>query len=299
MSVLTIGEDKVVLELEWKAYVGECPVWSVHEQKLYWVDILKNKIFCFHPQTKKNEVFELPEIVPCIGLRGTGGLVVALKKGFAFYDPDSRRLTLGTTVEKDQPGNRFNDGKVDPQGRFWAGTMDAVHWKEPAGHLFRLDPDGSIHQMVDQVICSNGTAWSPDSKTMYYTESFRYTVFAYDFDAKSGAISNRRKFIEIDPKSGGFPDGLTVDSEGFVWSNIVGLGQIHRYDPEGRLERIIQCPVPRATSCAFGGEDLQTLYITSSYETLNEEQMRRAPLSGSLFSIYTEVKGLPSPSYEG
>jgi sugar lactone lactonase YvrE len=181
----------------------------------------------------------------------------------------------------------------------WAGTMDAVHWSAAAGSLYRFDANKSISTMQRHVICSNGSGWSPDGRTMYYTESFRYAIFAYDFDGGDGAIANRRPFATVARDCGGFPDGMTVDSEGFVWSNLVGLGQIHRYDPDGKLERIVQLPVPRATDCTFGGADLQTLYITTARETMTPDQLAAAPLSGSLFALNCGVRGLPASAFSG
>jgi sugar lactone lactonase YvrE len=285
--------------LPWQADVGESPVWHSGEQMLYWIDIQGKEIHRFHPATGENETFKLPEIVTCIQLRGAGGLVLTLKKNFAFYDPASKRLEKLAAVELDVPENRFNDGKCDPQGRFWAGTMDAKNWKNPSGNLFRMTADQSIRTMQSEVVCSNGSGWSPDGRTMYYTETFRYAIYAYDFDPASGTISNRRTFAAIDPKSGGFPDGMTVDAEGFVWSNQVGLGKIVRYDPQGKIERTVQLPVPRATDCTFGGKDLQTLYVTSARETMTPEQLRQAPLSGSLFAIDTGIRGLPPTPFAG
>lgn len=298
MKVQTIQGEAVKCVLPWKANVGECPTWSSKEQCLYWVDILEKQIHRFHPHNQANETFTLPDIVPCIGLREQGGLVLTLKKNFAFFHPDTGKLETLSAVESDQPLNRFNDGKVDPQGRFWAGTMDSVHWDQPAGHLFCMSKNRTPEIRQSDVICSNGTGWSPDSRTMYYTESFRYTVFAYDFEPETGHIRNRRPFVEID-KHMGFPDGLTVDAEGCVWINIVGPGKIHRYDSKGKLERVIQTSVQRATSCTFGGADLKTLYITSSRETLNPSQLKEAPQSGSLFAVETNIKGLEAASFVG
>lgn len=285
--------------LPWNADVGESPVWHPGEQRLYWIDIQGKQIHRFNPVTCNNESFALPEIVTCIQLRAQKGVILTLKKNFAFFDPDTQNLEKLAAVEQDLPKNRFNDGKCDPQGRFWAGTMDAKNWKDPSGNLFRMTADRSVSKMQSQVICSNGSGWSPDGRTMYYTESFRYAVFAFDFDPSTGEISNRRIFAEIDPNSGGFPDGMTVDAEGFVWSNQVGLGKILRYDPRGKVERIVQLPVPRATDCTFGGKDLKTLYVTSARETMTPEQLRQAPLSGSLFAIETGIRGLPSTPFSG
>lgn len=302
MNVKTIAGSAVECILPYQAIVGESPVWHSGQQRLYWIDIQGKQIHRFNPRTRTNESFSVPEIVTCIQLRASGGLVMTLKKDFALFDPDTDRLERVSSVEDDQPGNRFNDGKCDPQGRFWAGTMDAKHWKNPSGNLYRMTADRIVTRMQSQVICSNGSGWSPDGRTMYYTESFRYAIFAYDFDPATGEIESRRMFAEIseeDRKAGGFPDGMTVDADGFVWSNQVGLGRIVRYDPEGKIERVVELPVPRATDCTFGGEDLKTLFITTAQETMTPDQLRQAPLSGSLFAVDTGIRGLPSTPFAG
>lgn len=299
MNVRRISVDKVRCALRWCAVVGESPVWHPQEQALYWVDIQGKQIHRFDPLSSENTSFELPEIVTCIALRAAGGLVITLRKHFATFDPATRRLERIGEVEPNLPNNRFNDGKCDPQGRFWAGTMDAVDWSAPAGNLFRLDADQSITLRQSNVICSNGTCWSPNGRLMYYTESFRYTIFVYDFDAATGAITNRRPFVTLDENGGGFPDGMAVDADGFVWSNMVGLGQIRRYDPHGKLESLVELPVPRATDCTFGGADLKTLFVTSARETMSPPELAAAPLSGSLFTLDCEVPGLPAASFSG
>jgi sugar lactone lactonase YvrE len=168
--------------LPWRAAVGESPIWHPAEQNLYWVDIQSKQIHRFHPPSGKNQTFDLPEIVTCIDLRAAGGLVLTLKKQFATFDPATSKLERIAEVEHDLPNNRFNDGKCDPQGRFWAGTMDAVQWSAPGGNLYRLDPDKTTRVMESNVICSNGFDWSPDGRKMYYIESFRYAIVVYDFD---------------------------------------------------------------------------------------------------------------------
>ncbi len=285
--------------LQEEAIVGESPVWSPREQALYWVDITGQKIHRFHPANGTNETFHLPEPVTALALRAKGGLVLSLRKAFALFDLESQHLTYLGNPEVDRPDNRFNDAKCDRQGRFWAGTMGDVHWDEPSGALYRLDPDGSITRLQDQVICANGMGWSPDNRTMYFTESFRYAVFAYDFDATAGTITNRRVFAEVDQASGGFPDGLTVDAEGHVWSVHNAVGRVVRYTPDGRIERTIELPVPRPCGCTFGGEGFDTLYITTACETLTPEQLAKFPLSGSLFAAKPGVRGLAEPQFAG
>jgi sugar lactone lactonase YvrE len=299
MAIRTISGTDVRCVLKWDAIVGESPLWNPMEKRLYWVDIHGKKVHRFDPATGRNETFHLPDLVTCLAFRKRGGLLLTLRKEIAFFDPDSGKLAMVATVEGDKPRNRFNDGRVDPQGRFWAGTMGDPEWDKPVGSLYRFGSEYSPHPLRSEIVCSNGTGWSPDGKRMYHTESFRYAIFAYDFDPSSGSISKRRLFAEVDRKLGAFPDGLCVDADGFIWSNQVGLGRVVRYDPAGRIERQILLPVPRAVGCGFGGDDLGTLFITSARETMTPEQLRDAPLSGSLFAVEPGVKGLPATPFDG
>lgn len=292
----TISVECVLRET---AIVGESPVWCPHVRVLYWVDITGQKIHRFHPANGTNETLHLPEPVTALALRAQGGLVLSLKKDFALYSLETEQLTRLGDPEADKPDNRFNDAKCDRQGRFWAGTMGDVHWDAPIGALYRLDPDGTITCHQTDVICANGMGWSLDSRTMYFTESFRYAIYAYDFDAASGTISSRREFVSLDRSTGGFPDGLTVDAEDHVWSVHNAIGKVVRYDPDGKIERIIELPVPRPCGCAFGGENLDTLYITTARETLTLEQIARYPLSGSLFAAVPGVRGVPETRFAG
>jgi sugar lactone lactonase YvrE len=291
-----IGAECVQRE---EAIVGESPVWSPRERSLYWVDITGQKIHRFHPASGAKKTFSLPHPVTALALRAKGGLVLSLKKDFALFDLETEQLTYLADPEEDKPENRFNDAKCDRQGRFWAGTMGSVHWDAPCGALYRLDADGTISCHQTDVICANGMGWSPDNRTMYFTESFRYAVFAYDFDAAAGTLSNRRVFASLDPKSGGFPDGLTVDAEAHVWSVHNAIGKVVRYTPAGEIERVVELPVPRPCGCAFGGEKLDTLYITTARETLTPEQIAKYPLSGSLFAADVGVCGLPEEEFAG
>jgi len=299
MAIPTISGDDVRCVLKWDAIVGESPLWHPRERRLYWVDIHGRKVHRFDPDSGCNETFNLPDLVTCLAFRKNGGLLLTLRKNFAFFNPDSRKLELLAAVESGKPGNRFNDGRVDPQGRFWAGTIGDPAWDAPVGSLFRLDPDQTVTEMLGQLVCSNGTAWSPDGRTMYHTESFRYTIFAYDFDAATGSPTNRRVFAEVDRKLGAFPDGLCVDSGGFLWSNQVGIGRVVRYDPAGKIVSQILLPVPRAVGCMFGGDDLETLFITSARETMTPRQIADAPLSGGIFAVKPGAKGQAAVPFEG
>ena len=295
IHVVTATADQCVLK--WDAVVGESPLWHVGEQRLYWVDIPRGRVHVFHPLSGGNETYELPDLVTCLAFRARGGLIVTLKKNIAFYNVATRKLELGPELEGDEPGHRFNDGRVDLQGRFWAGTM-GKEWKAPVGHLYRMDAAHRVTGQQSHVACSNGTAWSPDGRTMYHTESFAYTVWAYDFDPATGDIANRRPFATL-PHGDVFPDGLCVDAEGFVWSNQVGAGRVVRYDPVGRPERELHLPVPRAAGSTFGGPDLSTLYVTSARQTMSRADLAKYPLSGSLFAIDIGVRGLPTTPFAG
>jgi sugar lactone lactonase YvrE len=299
MAIATIRGDAVRCVLRWDAIVGESPLWHPIQKRLYWVDIQGKKVHRFDPAIGRNESFDLPDLVTCLAFRNDGGLLLTLRKQIAFFDPNSQRMEILATVEAANPDHRFNDGRVDHQGRFWAGTMGDPAWDQPVGTLYRFDPDQTLTPMRRQVVCSNGTSWSPDGRTMYHTESFRYAIFAYDFDPADGSISNRRVFAEVDRTLGAFPDGLCVDSEGHVWSNQVGIGRVVRYDPAGHIERQILLPVPRAVGCTFGGNDLSTLYITSARETMTPEQIQKAPLSGSLFAVNADIKGRGAVPFAG
>lgn len=281
-----------------EAIVGESPVWSQSEKRLYWCDITGQKIHRFDPSSGKNETLALPEPVTALALQRHGGLLLSLKKDFALYDLASGRLTYLGDPEEDKPTNRFNDAKCDRQGRFWAGTMSNVNWNAPSGALYRRDPDGTITCHQRDVCCANGMGWSPDNRTMYFTESFRYAIYAYDFDAASGAISNRREFASLDRASGGFPDGLTVDAEGYVWSVHNAIGKVVRYTSAGEVEREVKLPVPRPCGCIFGGESLDVLYITTARETLTAEQIAQYPLSGSLFAVQPGVRGIAETPFD-
>lgn len=290
---------KAELALKAEAIVGESPVWSVPEKALYWVDITRGQVHRYRPEKNSDEVYGLPEPVSALSLREKGGLVLALRDGFAFYDPHSHKLTMITDPEADLPDNRFNDAKCDRQGRFWGGTMSGIDWDKPSGSLYRLDADLGVTRVLEDVVCSNGMGWSPDGGIMYHTESFRYAVFKYDFDIETGAVSNRTIFSEVDKSKGAFPDGLTVDSEGCVWSVHNAVGKVVRYDTSGRVIASVEVPVPRPCGCIFGGEKLDRLFITTARETMSGADLKKYPLSGSVFVLEPGVTGLPEPCFAG
>jgi L-arabinonolactonase len=267
--------------------VGEGPIWNPTEQALLWVDIGAGRFFKFIPATGDFQSHALDQPIGCLALHADGGLVLAVSAGIAYWDNGP----LVICKSRDQLGtyNRFNDGAVDRAGRFWVGTAS----DKPENHLFRLDCDGTAYVMETGIIISNGIGWSPDNQTMYYSDSGGSgVVYAYDFDLESGSISHRRVFL---PPTGtaAVADGLTVDSEGCLWIAFWDGWRVERRAPDGSLLQQIAMPVQRPTSCAFGGKELNELYVTSaSPEIVRTEQ----PQAGDLFKICTDVKGLPEPT---
>jgi len=278
--------------------LGEGSIWHPDDGALYWIDIDERKIFRFYPSTERLESFDVETRVTALAMRASGGFITATDQGLAYWDAQTRELSFISDPEADKPSVRFNDGAVDRQGRFWAGSMNEVDFATPDGSLYRLDPDGSIHTMEVETTVSNGIGWSPDNATMYFTDSMRQVILAYDYDSATGAISNRRPFAQVS-EEGVLPDGLTVDSEGFVWSAQWGGGNVTRYDPNGAVDRVIRLPAQQITCPAFGGENLDELYITSAWTGLSQEEREKQPLAGALFRIKVGVKGLAEPKFAG
>jgi sugar lactone lactonase YvrE len=297
---VTPTQVKIDCVLKAQAQIGEGPMWSPAEQLLYWTDIPAKKLHVFNPKDGSNKTYDMPDMVTSIATRKKGGLCLTLRKTFGFFDPATGKLDVTADPEPERPGNRFNDGKCDRQGRMWGGTMGDVDWDKPVGSLYRLDTDGKITRMESDTCCSNGLGWSPDSKTLYYTESFEhFRILAYDFDAATGNIKNRRVFVQLPKGTPAFPDGLTVDAEGYVWSAQPMFGRLARYSPEGKIERVIELPVSRGTSMVFGGPDLDILYVTTMRLTLSDEQLAEEPLAGSLLALKPGVRGLPEGVFAG
>lgn len=289
----------VSVVLKASAQIGEGPFWDPRCGRLYWVDIVGREFHVFTPSDGTNITYPCPDIVTSVSPRAAGGVLLTLRRSFVFFDPATGVFETAAEVEPDQPGNRFNDGKTDRRGRHWAGTMGDVNWNHPVGSLYRFGADLQPVRVAGNVCCSNGIAWSPDDRTMYFCESFAHIIHAYDFDAVSGAIENRRTFAAVAPETGAFPDGITVDAEGGVWCGQPVFGRLVRYDPAGRIERIIELPVSRGTSVMFGGPDLSTLYITTMRTTLDEWQLAEEPLAGSLLAIEPGMKGIAETPFAG
>lgn len=288
-------ETLVHLELE----LGESPRWDAAEQALYWLEIWNPpSIFRLDLATGAVKRWSPGVHVTGQARREGGGFVLATRTGLYLWDERTNKLEFVNDPEVNNRPVRFNDGSADRQGRFWAGSTQADDQFRPEGSLYRLDRDCAVRKMAGGLACSNGLGWSPDNKTMYVTAQFAYELLAFDFDPATGEIANRRSFAKV-PEADGLPDGLTVDSEGCVWSAQWGGWRLTRYDPDGKLERVVKMPVPNPTSCVFGGPDLKDIYVTTAWLLLSDAERQAAPGSGDVFVIHTDIKGLPEPKFAG
>jgi len=279
--------QRAELVLDARAARGEGPLWDVRDQRLIWVDIDGNAVHRYDPLTACDQWQDVGQPVGAVGLRADAGLVAAVRDGFAFLDRGD--VSLVAPVEIEQTGARMNDGKVDPAGRFWAGTMP-FDLKPGAGALYRLDGDLSVHAMLRGLTISNGLDWSLDGRTMYFIDSATGGLDAFDYEPENGVIGRRRRIVEIHAREG-LPDGMALDAEGFIWVALWGGGCVRRYTPSGSVAAVIELPVSQVTSCAFGGPDLTDLYLTSASAGLSAERLAREPAAGGLFLYQAPVPG--------
>jgi L-arabinonolactonase len=279
------------------ALLGESPVWCPLDNVLYWVDIKRPAVHRFHPGTGSSRSWPMKEEVTSIGLRQGGGAILSLRSIVSTFDFLTGKVSKLTAPILQQPNMRFNDGRCDRRGRFWVGSLHEERQPETAS-LYRIDPNGLYTETLKGITVSNGIAWSPDSRVLYFADSWTRTIFSFDFDLESGTLHNKKIFVQL-PEGAGVPDGATVDAEGFLWSAIFDGGCVTRYAPDGSVDRVIKMPVQRPTSCAFGGDNLGVLYVTSASMGLTEQQRIDAPLAGGLFAIDAGVKGLSEPRFAG
>ena len=291
-------ETAVELLVDAHAQVGEGPLWDEEQQVLYWVDILSSLLYIYDPATGENRVLDVGQHVGTVVIRASGGLMLAVRSGFASFDLNTQELTLIANPEAHITGNRFNDGKCDPAGRFWAGTM-AYENPTNQGSLYRLDTDLSVHKIFGDVAISNGIIWSLDHTTMYYIDTLRKNVRAFDYADDTGDISNERVIINV-PEEIGMPDGMAIDSEGMLWVAHYGGSCVSRWNSNtAQLLLKIDLPVTQVTACAFGGPNLDILFITSAAQELDAAELARQPLAGGLFAIKTPYQGVPSFRFGG
>ncbi|HEY2068907.1 MAG TPA: SMP-30/gluconolactonase/LRE family protein [Rhizomicrobium sp.] len=271
-----------------KNTLGECPLWDAATQSLWWTDIQERHLHRYRPATRAIETFVPPERLTSFGfVKGSNKLIAAFESGLGLYEPGGAVEWLLQPIFE-TPGLRFNDGRVDRQGRFWCGTMVEGDGGEPAGALYRLDPDGASSIHARGISISNGICWSPDGTKFYFADSPTRTIFVYDTD--NGNIANRRVFAHT--PEGEYPDGANVDSEGFVWSALWGGGRVVRFSPDGAVDRELKVPATQPSCIAFGGARLDLLFVTSARDGLNAEALVGQPQAGDIFVFQSPVPGL-------
>ena len=270
-----------------KCQLGEGPIWF--DGAVWFVDIKRDAIHRLTPATGATKTFATPPMPGFIVPHKSGGFVVGLQAGLHRFDPNTGTFTPWFKVEPDKPGNRLNDGAVDPAGRLWFGSMDNGE-KEATGSFYRLDASGPT--AVDSgIVITNGPCFSPDGRVCYHTDTRAKTIYAFDV-AANGGLSNKRVFVTIAPGDGS-PDGSTIDSEGCVWTGLYNGWGARRYAPDGTLLTTVRFPVSAVTKIAFGGPDLKTVYATTASKHLDGAGRAKEPLAGSLFSFHADVAGLP------
>lgn len=289
-------EIEVVLAAE--ATIGESPTWAPAEQALYWIDVKKPALYRFDPATGSQRSWPMPGDIGAFGLvREPPGAVVALREGIYRLDFASGSLTRVAAPPYDPALFRFNEGTCDVAGRFWVGVMfDPLDDSAPpqASPLSSFTLHDGLRREPDAAELHNGMAWSPDGRRFYLSHSFRREVFSFAFDSTSGQLGERTLFAKI-PDTLGLPDGAAVDSQGGYWCALYGAGRLRRYTAAGAVDRDIALPVSQPTMCAFGGEALDVLYVTSAAEKLTPEQRQREPLAGALLRLRPGETGVARP----
>lgn len=285
------GEDKVKLELDIKSKLGEGAFWDHKEQRLFWIDIEGKKLHVYDPNSKKNISFDTPSRIGTVVPINKLEAVVALEDGIYVLNTSTGSFSLFSDVEADMPYNRFNDGKCDPNGNLWVGSMH-LNQSAPKANLYRIDSEGAAEKMKDSITISNGIVWTKDKKTMYYIDTPTGHIQAFDYDESNSTISNGRVAVTI-PDTLGKGDGMTIDEEDKLWVGLWDGDAVAQFDPlTGELLQKIEVPAHNVTSCAFGGKNFETLYITTSSLDMTEEEQKKYPLAGSIFKVNPGVKGV-------
>ena len=277
--------------------LGEGIIWDHARQLAWWTDILQKKLYQYDPLTKTLHEWDTPERLCCFApVKDNEKLICAFESGFAFYEPRTGEIDWVSRLEQDNPGTRFNDGRTDRQGRLWAGTM--VEDKDKAtykGSLYCLHADLTVSKTISGLSITNSLCWSPDGTTLYHTDTPTRTIMKYPFDTTTGAIGEGTTLVETG--TGCYPDGSIVDSEGCLWNAQWGASKVVRYTPAGKVDREVNLPMSQPTCVAFGGENLNLLFITSAWSELSESNKRNQPDAGNVLVFQTDITGLKEESF--
>ncbi|HEV7809348.1 MAG TPA: SMP-30/gluconolactonase/LRE family protein [Candidatus Limnocylindrales bacterium] len=290
-------DDAVELVVDAHAALAESPVWDERTGKLVWVDLLGGVVHFTDVGTGADVAVPVGQMVGAVALCEGGGLLIAIEEGFAMLDAGRAQFEVIAPIIAADPSMRMNDGKVDPAGRFWAASM-AIDESPGAGTLYRLDPDRSATSVLDGLTIPNGLDWSEDRRSMVYVDTATSQVDLFTYDDASGMISDRRTLVAIDPRRG-FPDGLTLDQDGFVWVALFDGWGVERYSPDGRLDRRINVPAAQCTSVAFGGPNYEDLFITTGQEGFPHGGKADQPHAGGVFRCRPGVRGRPTNRFFG
>ena len=293
---MTVSPFDLVLDA--RCRLGECPVWSPVENVLYFADIKDWRLHRFDPTSGERTSYRLPEEIGCFAIAKAGGFVAGLRSGVWLLDKAGNRQTMLAANPENHATSRFNDGRTDPAGRFLLGTIDEPKAGGNA-HLYRFDRSG-LSVIDGGLMTSNGLAFSPDGQTLYHSDTPRFVVYRYDYDAATGQATNRRVFIRIEPEGDdrGRPDGAAVDADGCYWTALYEGGRIRRYSPDGQMMAEYPLPASCPTMVAFGGSDRKTLYVTTAREGRGEAELAALPHSGGVFTMAVDTPGLPEPLFD-
>jgi sugar lactone lactonase YvrE len=286
-----LNSKKAELLYQIPAQLGEGAFWDAINERLFWVDIEGKELHIFDPKTKMDKVIAMPSRIGTVVPVSENQVLAALQDGIYLVDLDSKKLELFSDVESTITENRFNDGKCDPSGNLWVGSMH-LNQEQGKAKLYKIDGYGKATAMIDHVTISNGIVWTKDKETMYYIDTPTKQIKAYDFDINTQTISNERVAVEVSEELG-FPDGMTIDENDHLWVGMWNGNAVICFDPKtGELIDKIEVPAHNVTSCAFGGENLDILYITTASLDMTDQEKKAFPLAGSLFKAKPGVKGV-------
>ena len=296
---------KAKLLIDCSNHLGEGVIWSHQENTLYWLDVpMPSKLFKLNLENNNLQTYDMPEMITAMSPRSNGDLLIASHHGINNFNFEEKKLSKIIDLEPDLINNRCNDGASDSKGRFWIGTMQNnispeatdIDITENSGSLYCIKEDLTFTKHEGNIGVSNTLAWSPDNKKFYFTDTLTGIIHSYDFNLESGEITNKKEFAKNER---GYPDGSTVDSEGYLWSCRWGGSCVIRFNPLGQVDDIIELPVENITSCTFGGKNLQTLFITTARWGMTKDDVQKNPEAGGLFSIDLDIKGMPDNLFSG